>query len=236
MGKIIFGLFWILIGVLIISIAVINFYFIPIPEEPSLPEGLPTDILHNPNERASSDQVYIYFDSIKTLDYAWGGKNPLLIITSPISISLSATTTNASLGGLIENTATSVTPYLSASLEKDELLHQRVSGRAEMDVGYAVTVSGRDPGVPYDRYKIDWKHVEQNVHFYVVTPDEENAIEAHNNWEGRVNIKSNDSWTVLIGLVGFVLPGVLLVRYAFRKRKFTYRERKYIRPNSTYGL
>ena len=152
-GKIVFGAIWLLLGIILIAGIVNVDYLTPAQEEPGLPEGLAVDILDMPlaggreedisakgytldcdSAIVSSKGVVIVFSSIRTLDYTWRGSNPMLVLTSPESAVLSGETRNSSFPYQIESTETTVSPYLFASFEETDFVHQWVIGRALMDV------------------------------------------------------------------------------------------------------
>ena len=226
-GKIIIGVFWILLGAFIISVLVTP---APSRQEPQNPQqlGLPNEILAmydsgglEPEDNSavvSSDSTIIQFDYIETLDYEWGGENAQVYVTSPVNVTLTAETENFSYSQTIIDKKTSVAPYLWVHLEGNQFVHQWVDGRAVMDVVYAVSLSS-------NKYTPSTQQIERNFHVYVVTPDAAkvmNDMEAYRSWQEELAVRqTNLPWYLLFCLGFFIVPGALLISYAFKQRTRT---------------
>lgn len=224
-GKIIFGTFWMLIGVLIIGILAVP---APIIGEPRNPKelGLPNDVLEvyapggllNNKETAvvSSDNVVIEFSNIVTLNYHWGGEDAKITVTSPVNAEFPAVSENFSYDQTILDQNSTVTPYLRATLQGNEFLHNWVDGQATMNLIYAVAVSS-------DKYDTLEKSLTRDFHVYVVTPEEAKVMAdmaAYRSSQAELSNRQNNlPWYILFSLGFFVIPGVLLIRYAVKKRK-----------------
>ena len=231
MGKIIFGSLWMLLGIALIGGFINHNVLTALPPEPSLPQGLPSEISRMTvcsNEKALrvndasavialGKEGTIQFDSISSLQGYCGGSNAILTITSPVNASLSATCTEPYWHGDIKDEYSKGTPTLQANFQSNEFLHQWVTGHAAMDAIYPV----RKTPIISVYWTNEQKHVERNFNFYVVTPEEAKTLQAYADWKSEGVSRSDAIWidTPIVFIV-FVLFGALLVRYGYRKRKY----------------
>ena len=236
-GKIVFGIIWLLIGIILIG-GNINGYQ-TIPEEPPRPQSLPNDIpnmslcTNSSSLKANDSSAFIImgewgkieFDSMDTLEGLWEGNLVEVNITSPYYgtwtvfdegrvpwhvYSPEALWDNP--GVQIENNNEKATPYLLILFSEEDCLHNWINGNAKMSVFYPAWKGGYE-------WETRIKHVERSFKFYAVTPQEANAIDAYINWESNVSSQNTATlWALLIGLIVFVLPGIILIVHTFKKR------------------
>ena len=160
-------------------------------EEPPWPEGVPSGVPQLPADGCIDQQAYLVpydRESEVTVCFAekwsfkglWSGSNATFIISAPYTADLVARTHSASWGKLLVSSGSDDTrfaPWLAVtfSMEK-EYYHQWIYAIAGLRVVYPAT-SGPLTFVN------ESDHLERGIRFFVVSPDEDQMVAQHREWE-----------------------------------------------------